>query len=51
MLKFYIIFLFIIATLGINQSAYAFDLKSLTDKLQKDIGSKIQTPKEIMIIL
>ena len=25
--------------------SYAFDLKSLTDKLQKDIGNKLQIPK------
>ena len=45
MLKFYRVFLLTIATLGINQSAYSFDLKSLTDKIQKDIGGKVQTPK------
>ncbi len=45
MLKFYRVFLLTIATLGINQSAYSFDLKSLTDKIQKDIGGKVQIPK------
>ena len=27
--------------------SYAFDLKSLTDKLQKDIGNKLQIPKAL----
>ena len=45
MSKFYKIFLISILTLGINQSANAFDLKSLTDKIQKDLGNKLQAPK------
>jgi hypothetical protein len=28
-----------------SQSANSFDLKSLTDKLQKDLGNKLQIPK------
>ena len=30
---------------GFASSANAFDLKSLTDKIQKDIGNKLQVPK------
>ena len=45
MLKICRIFLLIIITLGINQNSNAFDLKSLTDKMQKDLGKKLQTPK------
>jgi len=39
--------LFIIISLFIfsGQNAYSFDLKSLTDKIQKDIGNKLQVPK------
>ena len=28
---------------------YAFDLKSLTDKIQKDIGNKLQVPKGVTV--
>ena len=45
MLKFYRVFIFTIVTFVLNQSVYAFDLKSLTDKIQKDVGSKLQIPK------
>ncbi len=36
----FLIFLF----MGLNQNAHAFDLKALTDKIQKDIGSKLKVP-------
>ena len=44
MSKFYKISLIVCLTLGLTQNAYAFDLKSLTDKIQKDIGSKLNVP-------
>jgi len=30
--------------MGLTQNVYAFDLKSLTDKIQKDIGGKLNVP-------
>ena len=39
-----IIFIAILLTTN-SKMIYAFDLKSLTDKIQKDIGSKLQVPK------
>ena len=44
MSKFYKISLIVCLTLGLTQNAYAFDLKSLTDKIQKDIGGKLNVP-------
>ena len=42
MLKFlFINFSFLILCFN----AYGFDLKSLTDKIQKDLGDKLQVPK------
>ena len=34
-----------ILLIGNSEILYAFDLKALTDKLQKDIGSQLQVPK------
>ena len=39
----YILFSLLLITLTHN--TYGFDLKSLTDKIQKDLGNKLQTPK------
>ncbi len=39
----YILFSLLFITLTHN--TYGFDLKSLTDKIQKDLGNKLQTPK------
>ena len=44
MLKCFKYFFYIFTTLTIFQNAHAFDLKALTDKIQKDIGGKVNTP-------
>mgnify|MGYP006074024323 FL=1 len=44
MLKIYKISLLVFLTMGLTQNGYAFDLKSLTDKIQKDIGGKLNVP-------
>ena len=44
MLKIYKIGLLSILLIGLNQNVNAFDLKSLTDKIQKDIGGKLNVP-------
>ena len=37
MYKFFKSSLLLVVILGLNQNAYAFDLKSLTDKIQKEL--------------
>ena len=44
MLNIYKIGLLSILLIGLNQNVNAFDLKSLTDKIQKDIGGKLNVP-------
>src|SRR6056300_1326969 len=44
MLKIFKISLLSILLIGLNQNVNAFDLKSLTDKIQKDIGGKLNVP-------
>lgn len=45
MLIFWKIFLVTIVSFCISNSAHAFDLKSLSDKLQKDLGNKLKAPQ------
>ena len=44
MFKIYKIGLLSFLLIGLNQNVNAFDLKSLTDKIQKDIGGKLNVP-------
>ena len=44
MFKIYKIGLLSFLLIGLNQNANAFDLKSLTDKIQKDVGGKLNIP-------
>ena len=41
-IKFFIALCYFIFS---SHNAFSFDLKSLTDKLQKDLGNKLQVPK------
>ena len=45
MLKFLKNFFYIFLVLAISKNVYAFDLKSLTDKIQKDVGEKLKIPQ------
>jgi len=45
MLKCFKYFLYIFSVLAMSQNAHAFDLKALTDKVQKDIGGKLNIPQ------
>ncbi len=45
MLKFIKNFFYIFLVLAISKNAHAFDLKSLTDKIQKDVGEKLKIPQ------
>ena len=45
MLKSIKYFFYIFSILAISQNAHAFDLKALTDKIQKDVGGKLNIPK------
>ena len=45
MLRYLKLFIIVSFFVIIGQNAYSFDLKSLTDKIQKDIGNKLQVPK------
>jgi len=45
MLNYIKLFLTLTIFIVCSQSANSFDLKSLTDKLQKDLGNKLQIPK------
>nr|BDD44634.1 hypothetical protein 9 [bacterium] len=45
MLKSIKYFFYIFSVLAISQNAHAFDLKALTDKIQKDVGGKLNLPK------
>ena len=44
MFNIYKIIFFIFILFGINHNVNAFDLKSLTEKIQKDIGTKLTVP-------
>ena len=44
MFNIYKIIFFIFILIGINHNVNAFDLKSLTEKIQKDIGTKLTVP-------
>jgi hypothetical protein len=44
MLKCIKYFFYIFSVLAMSQNAHAFDLKALTDKIQKDIGSQLNVP-------
>jgi hypothetical protein len=44
MLNLYKRLFFVLIFLGVNHNVNAFDLKSLTEKIQKDIGSKLAVP-------
>ena len=45
MLKCIKYFFYIFSVLAISQNANAFDLKALTDKIQKDVGGKLNLPQ------
>ncbi len=45
MLKFLKNFFYIFLVLAISKNAHAFDLKALTDKIQKDVGGKLNVPQ------
>tara|TARA_B100001093_G_scaffold207241_1_gene199174 strand:+ start:2081 stop:3595 length:1515 start_codon:yes stop_codon:yes gene_type:complete len=45
MLKCFKYFFYIFTALTIFQNAHAFDLKALTDKIQKDVGEKLKIPQ------
>ena len=45
MLKSIKYFFYIFSVLAISQNAHAFDLKALTDKIQKDVGGKLNLPQ------
>ena len=45
MSKYFKCFFCIFATLTMFQNAHAFDLKALTDKIQKDVGGKLNIPQ------
>lgn len=45
MLKSIKYFFYIFSVLAISQNAHAFDLKALTDKIQKDVGGKLNIPQ------
>ena len=45
MLKFFKNFFYIFSVLAMSQNAHAFDLKALTDKIQKDVGGKLNIPQ------
>ena len=45
MLKSIKYFFYIFTVLAISQNANAFDLKALTDKIQKDVGGKLNIPQ------
>ena len=45
MLKFLKNFFYIFLVLAISKDAHAFDLKALTDKIQKDVGGKLNVPQ------
>ena len=45
MLKFLKNFFYIFLVLAISKNAHAFDLKALTDKIQKDVGEKLNVPQ------
>ena len=45
MIKFIKNFFYVSLVLAISKNVYAFDLKSLTDKIQKDVGEKLKIPQ------
>ena len=45
MLKYFKYFFYIFSVLAMSQNAHAFDLKALTDKIQKDVGGKLNIPQ------
>ena len=45
MIKFIKNFFYVFLVLAISKNVYAFDLKSLTDKIQKDVGEKLKIPQ------
>ena len=45
MIKFIKNFFYVFLFLAISKNVYAFDLKSLTDKIQKDVGEKLKIPQ------
>jgi hypothetical protein len=45
MLKCLKYFFYIFSVLAMSQNAHAFDLKALTDKIQKDVGGKLNIPQ------
>ena len=45
MLKCFKYFFYIFSVLAMSQNAHAFDLKALTDKIQKDVGGKLNIPQ------
>ena len=45
MLKCIKYFVYIFSVLAMSQNAHAFDLKALTDKIQKDVGGKLNIPQ------
>ena len=45
MLKFLKNFFYILLVLAISKNVHAFDLKALTDKIQKDVGEKLKIPQ------
>ena len=45
MLKCFKYFFYIFSVLAISENTHAFDLKALTDKIQKDVGGKLNIPQ------
>ena len=45
MIKFIKNFFYVFLVLAISKNVHAFDLKSLTDKIQKDVGEKLKIPQ------
>ena len=45
MIKYFKYFFYIYSILAMFQNAHAFDLKALTDKIQKDVGGKLKIPQ------
>ena len=45
MIKFIKNFFYIFLVLAISKNVHAFDLKALTDKIQKDVGEKLKIPQ------
>ena len=45
MIRYFKYFFYILSIIAMFQNAHAFDLKALTDKIQKDVGGKLNIPQ------